>query len=61
MDINPWMRMKSYLEGLGDVTLSWFRRLLRSHYQEKNATELYQKLSGATGESTQLSYQSFGL
>ena len=37
--INPGMRLKSYLEGLGDLTLSWLRRLLRSHYQEKSATE----------------------
>ena len=50
----PGMRLKSYLEGMGDLTLSWLRRILRSHYQEKSATELYQKVTGATGESTKL-------
>ena len=54
MAINPGMRLKSYLEGMGDLTLSWLRRILRSHYQEKSATQLYQKVTGATGESTKL-------
>ena len=61
MAINPGMRLKSYLEGMGDLTLSWLRRILRSHCQEKSATQLYQKVTGATGESTKLLYQSFGL
>ncbi|CAH3186894.1 unnamed protein product [Porites lobata] len=44
------MRLKSYLEGLGDLTLSWLRRLLRSHYQEKSATEFYRKIHYLTRE-----------
>lgn len=43
--INPGMRVKSYLEGLGDLTLPRLRRILRSHYQEKSATEPYRQLS----------------
>ena len=43
--INPGMRLRSYLEGLDDLTLPRLRRILRSHYQEKSATELYRQLS----------------
>ena len=39
--INPGMRLRSYLEGLSDLTLPRLRRILRSHYQEKSATDLY--------------------
>ena len=38
--INPGMRLRSYLEGLESLTLPRLRRILRSHYQEKSATEL---------------------
>ena len=40
--IYPGMRLRSYLEGLESLTLP---RLLRSHYQEKSATELSRQLS----------------
>ena len=43
--INPGMRLRSYLEGLESLTLPRLRRILRSHYQEKSATELYRQLS----------------
>ena len=43
--INPGMRLRSYLEGLDDLTLARLRRILTSHYQEKSATELYRQLS----------------
>lgn len=43
--INPGMRLRSYLEGLENLTLPRLRRILRSHYQEKSATELYRQLS----------------
>ena len=43
--INPGMRLRSYLEGLESLTLLPLRRILRSHYQEKSATELYFQLS----------------
>ena len=43
--INPGMRLRSCLEGLESLTLSRLRRILRSHYQEKSATELYRQLS----------------
>ena len=43
--INPGMRLRSYLEGLESLTLTRLRRILRSHYQEKSATELNRQLS----------------
>ena len=42
---NPGMRLRSYLEGLSDLTLPRLRRILRSHRQEKSATDLYRQLS----------------
>ena len=43
--INPGIRLRSYLEGLESLTLPRLRRIMRSHYQEKSATELYRQLS----------------
>ena len=39
------MRAGSYLESLESLTLPHLRCILRSHYLEKNATELYHQLS----------------
>jgi len=41
----PGLQLRSYLEGKADLTLPTLRRILHSHYQEKNATELYQQLT----------------
>lgn len=43
--ITPGLQLRSYLEGKTDLTLPMLRRILRSHYQEKNATELYKQLT----------------
>lgn len=43
--IAPGMQLRSYLEGKADLTLPVLRRILRSHYQEKGATELYKQLT----------------
>ena len=43
--INPALSLRSYLEGKADWTLAKLRRIMRSHYQEKTATELYHQLS----------------
>ena len=48
--LNPGMRLRSYLEGLKSLTLPCLRRILRSHYQEKSATELYRQLSSLVQE-----------
>ncbi len=41
----PGLQLRSYLEGKADLTLPTLRRILHSHYQEKNATELYKQLT----------------
>ena len=33
--VNPGLRIRSYLEGKPDLTLANLRKILRSHYQEK--------------------------
>ena len=43
--ISPGMQLRSYLEGKMNLTLATLRRILRSHYQEKSATELYKHLT----------------
>ncbi|KAK0144569.1 hypothetical protein N1851_017077 [Merluccius polli] len=43
--IIPGMGLCSYLEGKANLTLPTLRRILRSHYQEKSATELYKQLT----------------
>lgn len=43
--ITPGLQLRSYLEGKAGLTLPTLRRILRSHYQEKNATELYKQLT----------------
>lgn len=49
--INPGLRLRSYLEGKPDLALARLRKILRSHYQEKGATEIYQLLSSAVQEA----------
>lgn len=39
------MQLRSYLEGKANLTLPTLRRILRSHYQEKSATDLYKHLT----------------
>ncbi|KAJ8349859.1 hypothetical protein SKAU_G00249890 [Synaphobranchus kaupii] len=43
--ISPGMQIRSYLEGKANLTLPTLRRILRSHYQEKSATDLYKQLT----------------
>ena len=40
--IMPSMKLRSYLETLKGLTLPRLRRILRSHYKEKDSTSLYQ-------------------
>lgn len=49
--ITPGLQLRSYLEGKGDLTLPALRRILRSHYQERGATELYKQLSSEVQSS----------
>ena len=43
--IVPGMQLRSYLETIHGLTLPRLRSILRSHFQEKSATELYQQLT----------------
>lgn len=43
--IVPSLQLRSYLEGKSDLSLPTLRRILRSHYQERSATELYRQLT----------------
>ena len=49
--INPALSLRSYLEGKADLTLAKLTRIMRSHYQEKTATELYHQLSSTVQQS----------
>ncbi len=56
--ITPGLQLRSYLEGKAGLTLPMLRRILRSHYQEKNVTELYKQLTTEV-QSTRETPQSF--
>lgn len=43
--IAPGMQLRSYLEGKINLTLPTLRRILRAHFQERGATELYKQLT----------------
>lgn len=49
--ITPGLQLRSYLEGKCDLTLPALRRILRSHFQERGATELYKQLSSEVQSS----------
>ena len=42
--ISPGLRIRSYLEGSGSISLPRLRKILRSHYKGGSATDLYQQL-----------------
>ena len=56
--ITPSMQLRSYLETISNLTLPRLRAILRSHFQEKSATELYQQLTTIV-QSPEESPQSF--
>ena len=56
--INPGLRLRSYLENYPDLTLDTLKMILKSHYQEKDATELYQELENTAQGKTETA-QSF--
>ncbi|CAB4014373.1 Retrovirus-related Pol poly from transposon opus [Paramuricea clavata] len=43
--VQPGLQLRSYLESVGDLSLARLRTILRFHFHEKNATELYQALT----------------
>ena len=46
--ISPGHRLRSYLEGRQHLRLDTLRRIIRSHYREKDATSLFHELSIAS-------------
>ncbi len=56
--IAPGMQLRSYLEGNPNLTLPILRCILRAHYQEKGATELYKQLTSEV-QSSKETPQSF--
>lgn len=49
--ITPGLQLRSYLEGKDKLTLPALRRILRCHYQERGATELYKRLTSEVQNS----------
>ena len=49
--IAPGLHLRSYLEGKGKITLPALCRILRCHYQERGATELYKQLTSEAQNS----------
>ena len=56
--ISPGLNLRSYLEGKTDLTLPQLHRILRAHFSERDATELYTELSNAVQHSSE-SVQNF--
>ena len=54
--VNPACRLKGYLEGRSEIGISELKQILRSFYNERTSTELYQdlcKLTQGGGETIQ--------
>ena len=49
--ISPAVQLRMYLETLQQCTLLQLRKMLRSHFQEKSPTELFQQLAATVQES----------
>ena len=43
--VSPSLNLRSYLEMIQDLSLSRLRQIMKSHFKQKSATELYQELS----------------
>ena len=43
--VSPSLSLRSYLEMIQDLSLSHLRQIMKSHFKQKSATELYQELS----------------
>ena len=44
----PSSSLRGYLDGRPDINLATIRSILRGHYAEKNATELYSEIASVT-------------
>ena len=43
--VSPNLKLRSYLEMIQDLSLSLLRQIMKAHFKQKSATELYQELS----------------
>lgn len=43
--VSPSLKLRSYLEMIEDLSLSRLRQIMKAHFKQKSATELYQELS----------------
>ena len=43
--VSPSLKLRSYLEMIQDLSLSCVRQIMKAHFKQKSATELYQELS----------------
>ena len=57
--ISPHSSLRSYVETLSDLSLAKLRRILRVHYREKTASEVYQQLATVCQQSSGESPQQF--
>ena len=48
--VQPGLQLRSYLENTVELTLPKLRKIIRFHFHEKNATELYQLLTNLAQE-----------
>ena len=51
--VQAGLQLRSYLESLSNLTLDKLRKILRSHFHEKSATELYQVLANMSQGPTE--------
>lgn len=51
--ISPHSSLRSYVETLNDLSLAKLRRILRAHYREKAASEVYQRLATVCQQSNE--------
>jgi hypothetical protein len=57
--VQPGLQLRSYLESVLDLTSPKPRKILRFHYHEKSATELFQTLANITQLPKEDPLQSF--
>ena len=43
--VSPSLKLRSYLEMIQDLSLSRLRQIMKAHFKQKSATDLYQELS----------------
>ena len=49
--IQPGLSLRGYLESRRGLTMATLRKILRSHFREGNATDLYQQLTNGTQDT----------